>query len=114
MCVPGPITSAGSEGVHEMLRTGGILVTNGDQVLELVSPAGEALVETPRGPKRVHDDLPTEQQRILDAVPVSKPASVESIARIADLDPIIAATALERLCSAGLVEESLLGWRLGR
>jgi DNA processing protein len=41
MGVPGPVTSAPSEGVHELLRTGEAqLVTRGAHVLELDSPAG--------------------------------------------------------------------------
>ena len=52
MGVPGPVTSAPSEGVHELLRTGEAqLVTRGAHVLELVSPAGDHLVERPRGPE---------------------------------------------------------------
>ena len=41
MGVPGPVTSAPSAGVHELLRTrGASLVTGGGDVLELVSPSG--------------------------------------------------------------------------
>ena len=37
MGVPGPVTSAPSEGVHQLIRTGAAaLVTRGSEVLELV------------------------------------------------------------------------------
>ena len=41
MGVPGPVTSAPSEGVHELVRSGAaVLVTRGEHVLEAVSVAG--------------------------------------------------------------------------
>ncbi len=44
MGVPGPVTSVTSVGVHHLLREGvAQLVTNGADVLELVSPTGEHL-----------------------------------------------------------------------
>ena len=49
MGVPGPVTSAPSEGVHELLRSrGAVLVTGGSDVLEMVSPSG-AFTQSPRG-----------------------------------------------------------------
>ncbi len=50
MGVPGPVTSAPSQGVHQLIRTGAAtLVTTGAEVLELVGVAGDHLVEPPRG-----------------------------------------------------------------
>ena len=41
MGVPGPVTSAPSQGVHQLIRTGAAtLVTSGAEVLEVVGPAG--------------------------------------------------------------------------
>ena len=46
MGVPGPVTSAPSEGVHQLIRTGAAtLVTRADEVLELIGPMGEHLLE---------------------------------------------------------------------
>ena len=49
MGVPGPVTSAPSEGVHELLRSkDAALVTRGADVLELVSPSGSFTQPTVR------------------------------------------------------------------
>ena len=48
MGVPGPVTSAPSQGVHQLIRTGAAtLVTSGAEVLEVVSPAGDHLRRAP-------------------------------------------------------------------
>ena len=58
MGVPGPVTSAPSEGVHELLRTrDAALVTRGSDVLELVSPAGVHTQDRRRAPETARDRL---------------------------------------------------------
>ena len=48
MGVPGPVTSAQSQGIHQLIRTGeAILVTQGSEVLELVGDVGTHLVPHP-------------------------------------------------------------------
>ena len=111
--VPGPVTSAPSQGVHQLLRSGAAaLVTSGEEVLELVGVAGEHLLEEARGPDRPRDRLTLRQQQVLDAVPVSRGARADSIARTAGLCLVDVRSALTRLQSHGLVEESAEGWRL--
>jgi DNA processing protein len=49
MGVPGPVTSATSAGVHELLRQPDtVLVGDGAQVIELVAPLGTAVTLSPR------------------------------------------------------------------
>ena len=111
--VPGPVTSAPSQGVHQLIRCGAAaLVTSGEEVLEIVGVAGEHLVEEPRGPDRPRDRLTLRQQQVLDAVPVSTGARADSIARTAGLGLVEVSSALMRLRTQGLVEESGAGWRL--
>jgi DNA processing protein len=56
MGVPGPVTSAPSEGVHELIRgRDAVLVTRGSDVLELVSPAGTFTRAPLRAPPRPRD-----------------------------------------------------------
>lgn len=111
--VPGPVTSAPSQGVHQLIRTGAaVLVTGGADVLEAVGAAGEHLVETPRGRARSRDRLSTRQQQVLDAVPVSTAATVGSIARTAGLGTIDVGAELIRLEGLGLVECDQARWRL--
>ncbi len=53
MGVPGPVTSAQSQGVHQLIRTGeAILVTQGSEVLEMVGDVGTHLVDP--APRPVH------------------------------------------------------------
>ena len=113
MGVPGPVTSAPSEGVHELLRSrDAALVTRGADVLELVSPVGSFLAPERRGEDRPHDRLSARDGQVLDAVPVQTGAAVGSIARTAGVSEREVAAALARLRGRGLVEESDGRWRL--
>ncbi|GAB2880571.1 DNA-processing protein DprA [Nocardioides pacificus] len=113
MGVPGPVTSAPSQGVHQLIRSGAAsLVTSGEEVLEQVGGAGEHLVEVPRGPTRVRDRLTLRHQQVLDAVPVVRGAPVDSVARTAGIGLVEVRSALGALARLGLVEQSGVGWRL--
>lgn len=112
MGVPGPVTSAPSEGVHELIRCrGAALVTRGEHVLELLAPSGAYLAEEPRAPARVEDGLSVVERQVLDAVPAVQPASGPSVARTAGLGEPQVATSLARLRGLGLVEALENGWR---
>jgi DNA processing protein len=113
MGVPGPVTSAQSEGVHELLRSGAAtLVTRGEEVLEVVAESGTHLATPPRGPSRRRDRLPPRHQRVLDAVPVAQPAPIDSVASTAGMALLEVQTILRRLMRDGLVELLPRGWRL--
>lgn len=113
MGVPGPVTSAPSEGVHELIRTrDATLVTRGSDVLELVSPAGTHTLAPRRAPERAHDRLSDTDRQVLDGVPVASPASTASVARTAGVGLRTTTEALTRLRAAGFVESSEAGWRL--
>ncbi len=113
MGVPGPVTSASSAGVHQLVRTGAAtLVTTGQEVLEMVGASGEHLLDEPRGPVKERDRLPVKQQQVLDAVPVVAGAPIDSIARVAGLGLLEVRSALRRLHASGLVEPHEDGWRL--
>jgi DNA processing protein len=113
MCVPGPVTSAQSQGAHHLIRVGAAtLVSHGDEVLELVGEAGTHLVPAPRAPSRPRDKVSARLQRILDAVPLAQPAPVDSIASTAGLGLIEVQSALRRLHRLELVESAPGGWRL--
>jgi DNA processing protein len=113
MGVPGPVTSAQSQGVHELIRTGAAsLVTSGDDVLEIVSEVGTHLATPPRAPTRRRDKVPPREARVLDAVPLARPAPIDSIATTAGMALLDVQTALRRLDRDGLVELTEHGWRL--
>ena len=113
MCVPGPVTSYTSQGVNNFLREGrGTVVTHGAEVLELVGAAGEHLVDPPRGETRPRDDLTPTEAKVVEWVPVSEPAQVESIARLSGLHLRTTEGALRRLRSKKFVQLTDQGWRL--
>jgi DNA processing protein len=113
--VPGAVTSATSEGVHGLLRSGrATLVTSAEDVLDAVAGLGEHGVDEPRGPERAADRLSPRQRRVLEAVPAVRAAGVESIARVAGLGATEVAAALEELAGGDLVHQDGDGWRLAR
>jgi DNA processing protein len=99
--------------VHQLLRTGAAtLVTSGAEVLEVVSPSGDHLLERPRGRDTARDRLTQRHRQVLDAVPVAHDVAADSIARTAGMGLMEVRSALTRLDALGLVESSASGWRL--
>ena len=113
MGVPGPVTSAPSGGVHQLIRTGGAeLVTNGREVLELVGPAGEHLADEPRGPVHPRDLLAAARAAGPRRRPRGTGARTGSIARVAGLAASRSRPRSAACRHAGLVEGDADGWRL--
>ena len=113
MGVPGPVTSAPSEGVHQLIRSGAAtLVTRPEDVLELTARSGEHLADVPQAPETPRDRLSRRQQRVLEAVPLRQPAEIDSVARTAGIGAAEVASTLEGLLRRGLVEQLPTGWRL--
>jgi DNA processing protein len=106
MGVPGPVSSAPSQGVHQRIRTGPA------DVLELVSGAGEHLTELPREPVRPRDRLTGRHRQVLEAVPLRQPAGLPAIAATAGISLLATQAALTHLVGRGFVAESGAGWRL--
>lgn len=113
MGVPGPVTSAQSQGIHERIRLGAAqLVTCADDVAELVAPAGEALVGDRREPPRPRDRFTVRQRQVLDAVPVSRGAGVDAVALGAGVGLREVQSTLLGLEARGWVRRDSDGWRL--
>lgn len=114
MGVPGPVTSAPSAGVHQLIRTGAAtLVTSGAEVLEQLGAAGDNALAEPRSEPRARDRLRRRDAQVLDAVPVSDPAGADSIARAAGIGLVDTQSALIRLERDGFAVQTLAGWILG-
>ncbi|MGH4034509.1 DNA-processing protein DprA [Actinomycetota bacterium Odt1-20B] len=113
MGVPGPVTSGLSAGVHELLRGEGVLVTDAEEVAELVGDMGELAPER-RGPVVPRDLLAPGAARVLAALPGRGTASVPDIARDAGTTPDDAVSRLYELRSLGFVERHGDGWQLTR
>lgn len=115
MAVPGPVTSVMSAGCHWLIGSGrAALVTSTDEVVELVSPIGAALVPVSAGETRDRDPLDPRVQRVLDAVPVRRAAPPESLAECSGLGIGAVNGALAVLERMGFVEERDGAWRLRR
>jgi DNA processing protein len=113
MGVPGPVTSMMSAGVHELLRQPEtVLVTDADEILELVAPIGSTPAPVKQGPTVERDALTEGARRILEAVPKVAPAPVASIATHAGVGPAQALAELATLVEHGLVIRVGGGWRL--
>jgi DNA processing protein len=113
MGVPGPVTSAASVGVHQLIRArGALLVTDGHEVLEAVGPVGSHTVAHLQEAPRARDLLTAAQRQVLDAVPLQRGAAAGSIARTAGLAPTRVQAALTDLLARGFVEHAAGRWRL--
>lgn len=115
MGVPGPVNSATSAGVHQLIRSrGALLVTRPEEVLEAVAPMGTFLLTEPRAPAHPRDLLGIIERQVLDALPIAQAAVTESVARTAGLRPQRTRQALDQLLGAGLVQYVDGAWRAVR
>lgn len=114
MAVPGPVTAMSSAGAHEMIRAGvAQLVTDADDVAELLAPMGQDLGPTRRGPRVAADDLDPLALRVLDALPRRRGSPVPRLAAVAGLGEGEVRSALGRLHLAGLADRDDAGWLRG-
>lgn len=113
MAVPGPVTSAQSEGPHQELRDGATLVSSAAEVLEIIAPMGQETLPFPHGPSRVVDQLEAIQVDVFEAVPGSGGLLPEQIAEKCGRDLRTTLAVLGELEQIGLAEEDVRGrWRL--
>ncbi|MEU5096059.1 DNA-processing protein DprA [Streptomyces sp. NPDC020996] len=113
MGVPGPATSSLSAGVHELLRSEAVLVTDAAEVVELVGDMGE-LAPARHGPVLPRDLLEPAARRVLAALPGRGAAPPGEIARGAQTTQDDAIARLYELRSLGYVERHGDGWKLTR
>ncbi|WP_395363986.1 DNA-processing protein DprA [Streptomyces sp. YH02] len=111
MGVPGPVTSALSAGIHELLRGDATLVTDADEIVELVGDMGQ-LAPARRGPVLPRDLLAPAAAHILEAIPARGPTPTTVIARRAGATPDDTLAKLYELHSLGFVERHGDGWQL--
>jgi DNA processing protein len=113
MGVPGPVTSALSAGVHELLRGEAVLVTDAAEVVELVGDMGD-LAPPRRGPVLPRDLLESAARTVLAALPGDRAAPAEDIAADARTTRDEAIARLYELRALGYVERHGDGWKLTR
>ncbi|MEU5403093.1 DNA-processing protein DprA [Streptomyces sp. NPDC005963] len=111
MGIPGPATSGLSAGVHELLRGEGVLVTDADEIVELVGEMGE-LAPVRRGPVLPRDLLDAVSVRVLEALPARGAVDCARLARIAGTVPEETLSKLYGLHALGFVERHGDCWQL--
>lgn len=110
--VPGPVTSMASAGCHQAVREGlAVLVTNADEVVELVGEMGADACEPPRGPSRPGDALDPVQRRVLEALPVRRAVDLDHIAVLTTLAPLTVRSTLAQLAALDLAAMEEGRWR---
>ncbi|WP_235032625.1 DNA-processing protein DprA [Actinacidiphila yanglinensis] len=114
MGVPGPCTSAMSEGVHELLRGDAAMVTDAAEVVELVGEIGADLAPVRRGPVLPRDLLRPAAARVLEALPGRGDAAEQDIADTAGLSAADTLGRLHELQALGFVVRACGRWRLVR
>lgn len=113
MAVPGPVTSPQSAGCHEIIREwNAVLVTGAQDVLEVISPAGNELGQPRRGQAVPRDALDQESVAVLEALPARGGSGTAQIAVAAGVSLDTALRCLGLLAAAGFIERSQSGWRL--
>ena len=116
LAVPGPVTSEASEGTHQLIRDGALLVTRAAEVVEHLGDLGADLAEpttTARtSSRRPRDSLDPIAARVLDALPIAGRGTLDTVeaALAAGLEPRAVHAALGRLATAGWVDRDERGW----
>ena len=111
---PGPITSALSGGVHQILRHGALLVTNAAEVIEAVGELGTDLAPVPIGQQGYLDHFDCVTRSVLDAMPSRGVMSADAIARESGLAPTEVLVSLSRLELDGVIRRRDAGWSIVR
>lgn len=109
--VPGPVTSAASAGTHRLIRSGAaVLVTDADQITELLEPLGSVTPDEPAVQPHLLDDLDSEHARVLDAMPARGSAGFDALVRAAGLAPQTVQVALGVLEMTGRAQRVGSTW----
>lgn len=116
--VPGPITASSSTGTNALLREGATCITSVEDIFELVAPLGATPGSSSQEHsaddddlRRVLDMLDPLGARVLEALPVHRPAPSASIANVAGVTMTEVSSALGRLELDGLATSSQGLWR---
>lgn len=109
--VPGPVTSMASSGCHGLIRDAvATCVTSAAEVAELVGAHGPDTLPAAQLPILGTDGLDDVARRVLDAVPVRRGATGESVLRAAGVGDREGRSALGLLELGGLVSRSGERW----
>ncbi|WP_234430711.1 DNA-processing protein DprA [Streptomyces sp. NRRL F-4489] len=113
MGTPGPVTSGLSAGVHQLLRGEATVVTDADEVIELVGSIGDLAPER-RGPTLARDLLDPVALRVLEALPARGGADTAQLARESGTPRDLTQSKLIELQTLGFVQRCGERWELVR
>jgi DNA processing protein len=113
--VPGSVHAGTSAGCHRLVREGtAVLVTDVDEVLELIQPLGAAPAPDRPVAASVVDGLSDRDRVLLDALPLTVHSRPDRLSRVAGLSAREVLGGLRRLEERGLAEGTGEGWRRRR
>ncbi|MCX4635920.1 DNA-protecting protein DprA [Streptomyces sp. RPA4-5] len=113
MGMPGPVTSGLSAGVHQLLRGEAAVVTDADEVIELVGSIGD-LAPDREGRTRIRDLLDPVATLVLEALPARGSAGTGHLAQEAGVPRDVTRAKLFELLSLGFVQKCGDRWELAR
>lgn len=113
MGMPGPVTSGLSAGVHQLLRGEAAVVTDADEVIELVGSIGD-LAPDREGRTRIRDLLDPVATLVLEALPARGGAGTGHLAQEAGVPRDVTRAKLFELLSLGFVQKCGDRWELAR
>ncbi|MFE1172759.1 DNA-processing protein DprA [Streptomyces sp. NPDC058773] len=113
MGTPGPVTSALSAGVHQLLRGEAVVVTDADEVIELVGSIGDLAPER-RAQTRIRDLLDPVAALVLEALPARGRVDTGHLAQEAGTPRDVTRAKLFELLSLGFVQRCGDRWELAR
>lgn len=124
LAVPGPVTSATSDGCHDLLRgdpPAAALVTSVNQIVELIGDLGDQPLTgtgTGAGPaaswRDVLDAMDADCRQVFDGFPARQSVGPDELAVACGLPPLRVIRALPSLELAGLIEATRTGFRITR
>ncbi|RKS77356.1 DNA processing protein [Motilibacter peucedani] len=112
LVVPGPVTSPASAGCHAELRAGGdtFVVTDADDVLEVLGPLAAEVGGARRGPDRPLDQLGADALRVYDAMPQRAAIGVDDLCLGTGLPVGELLALLGQMAADGFVRAEEGGW----
>lgn len=113
MGMPGPVTSGLSAGVHQLLRGEAAVVTDADEVIELVGSIGDLAPER-QGQTRIRDLLDPVATLVLEALPARGSADTGHLAQESGTPRDVTRAKLFELLSLGFVQRCGDRWELAR
>ncbi|WP_432142108.1 DNA-processing protein DprA [Streptomyces sp. bgisy084] len=113
MGMPGPVTSGLSAGVHQLLRNEAAVVTDADEVIELVGSIGD-LAPDREGRTRIRDLLDPVATLVLEALPARGRTDTGHLAQEAGVPRDVTHAKLFELLSLGFVQRCGDRWELAR